>query len=404
MNTSEIKRNAAQYGEYIAQEAAYTAENMSARTAGSVAEADASEYIAGKLTAAGAEVRTEEFKVAPAAAFGWIGVTAVCMMLAYVAYFFVSMVSVALIIVALVPFVVQGVFLSRAFDGAYIQKTSRNVTAVLPCSGEVRRRVFFTAHADSARNFRPYVKGRHALVAAVAAISLVGAAYLLGADIARWAYLGSVGTGLVRGDWLTIGLVGIVFVPFWGAALFVIDGKRASAGAGDNLTGCFAAAAVVKALAETGVPEHTEVGVIVTGAEECGLRGAKAWCDAHAAEYRDGKTYFVTLDTLRDAGRLKAQKRDLNGLQTLDKELVARFSESAGKAGLECGKGGFAFGATDAAAFAAAGLKAVAVTAFDPMSDTYHTENDVADSLDSGFLGKCVIAAVQFVEDLENGD
>ena len=70
MNTSEIKRNAAQYGEYIAQEAAYTAENMSARTAGSVAEADASEYIAGKLTAAGAEVRTEEFKVAPAAAFG----------------------------------------------------------------------------------------------------------------------------------------------------------------------------------------------------------------------------------------------------------------------------------------------------------------------------------------------
>ena len=217
MNTNEIRRNAAQYGEYIAQEAAYTAENMSARTAGSVAEADASEYIAGKLTAAGAEVRSEEFGVSPAAAFGWIGVTVVCMMLAYVAYFFVAMVSVALIVVALVPFAVQGVFLSRAFDGAYISRTSHNVTAVLPCSGEVRRRVFFTAHADSARNFRPYVKGRHALVAAVAAVSLVGAAYLLGADIARWVYLGSVGTGLVRGDWLIAGLVGIVFVPFWGA-------------------------------------------------------------------------------------------------------------------------------------------------------------------------------------------
>ena len=43
MNTSEIKRNAAQYGEYIAQEAAYTAENMSARTAEGVSEADAAE-------------------------------------------------------------------------------------------------------------------------------------------------------------------------------------------------------------------------------------------------------------------------------------------------------------------------------------------------------------------------
>ena len=85
---------------------------------------------------------------------------------------------------------------------------------------------------------------------AAAIISLLGAAYLLAADIARWAYLGSVGTGLARGEWLAVGLGGIVFVPFWGLCLFAIDPKTVSPGANDNLSGCFVAVALIKALAE----------------------------------------------------------------------------------------------------------------------------------------------------------
>ncbi len=405
MKFDELKRTSAETADFISGETARTAEDISDRVAGSVAEADTAEYMAGLLSAAGADVRTETFPVAPAAAFGWIGVTVVCMLLAFAAYFFVSMVSVALIIVAFVPFIVQGVLCSRAFDGAYVKGTSQNVTAVLPCEGEVKKRVFFTAHTDAAKIFRPQIKDRGRLLAAAAIISLLGAAYLLAADIARWAYLGSVGTGLARGEWLAVGLVGIVFVPFWGLCLFAIDPKTVSPGANDNLSGCFVAVALIKALAEKGIKlRSTEVGVILTGAEECGLRGAKAWCDAHAEEYKGTETYFFTLDTLRDAEHLKVQNRDLNGLQKLDKDAVSLFSIAAKKAGAECAKGGAGFGATDAAAFAAAGLKAASVTAMKPFAEYYHSERDSADNTDAALLEKCFLAAVQVVEELDGAE
>ena len=405
MKFDALKRDSAQSKAFIMSETEYVAENMSVRGAGSVAEADAADHFAEKLESLGAKVTKEEFDVAPAAAFGWIGVTAVCVLLAYVAYFFVSMVSVALIIVALVPLVVQGVLMSRAFDKVYIGRVSRNVTAVLPCEGEVKRRVFFTAHLDAAHTFRPAVKGRMKWVLAIVVASLVGTLYLLAADMARWAYLGSVGTGLVTEGWLIAGLVGIVFVPAWIAALFLIDGKKLSVGAGDDLTGCCVALAVMKALAESGVkPAHTEVGVILTGAEECGLRGSKAWCDAHAEEYRGSETYFVTLDTLRDARLLKVHTRDLNGLKALDKDAVGLVKAAADNAGTECGEGGIFLGATDAASFASAGLKATGVTAFDPMSETYHTEKDLPESLDADFLEKCYLLALGIVEELDGRD
>lgn len=404
MNFDTLKRDSARSKDFILSETAYIAENMSVRGAGSVAEADAAEHAAKRMSDVGAKVTVQEFDVAPAAAFGWIGVTVVCMLLAYVAYFFVSMVSVALIIVAMVPFIVQGVMMSRAFDGAYIKRKSRNVTALLPCEGEVKHRVFFTAHLDAAHVFRPRMKGRMKFVIAVAALSLVGVAYLFAADIARWAYLGSVGTGLAADEWMIVGLVGIVFVPVWTAALFLIDGKTVSPGAGDDLSGCTVAMALMKALGESGEKlAHTEVGVILTGSEECGLRGSMAWCDEYADTYRDGKTLFVTLDTLRDADKLKVQDRDFNGMKKLDKDVVSLVSAAAAKVGAECGKGG-GFGATDAASFAAVGLKAACVTALDPMSDAYHTELDHADSLDGELLEKCFLIALQTVEDLESAD
>ena len=97
MKFDALKRDSAQSKAFIMSETEYVAENMSVRGAGSVAEADAADHFAEKLESLGAKVTKEEFDVAPAAAFGWIGVTAVCVLLAYVAYFFVSMVSVALI-------------------------------------------------------------------------------------------------------------------------------------------------------------------------------------------------------------------------------------------------------------------------------------------------------------------
>ena len=48
-------------------------------------------------------------------------------------------------------------------------------------------------------------------------------------------------------------------------------------GANDNLSGCYMGIAILKALKDNGIElENTEVGVILTGSEEAGLRGAKS--------------------------------------------------------------------------------------------------------------------------------
>ncbi len=400
MSFDVIKQRSRENAEYIEKEIAYCAENMSPRLAGSVAEQETAEYTAGALSKTGAKVMLEPFKVAPGAAMGWVSVTVVCMVLALAAYFFVSMVSVALIVLAMVPFVVQGLLCSRAFDGAYKTALSHNVTAVLPCSGEVRRRVFFTAHLDAAPEMSLSAKFGGKAFVAVIVCSLVGAVYFLAANIARWAYLGSVGTGLARDEWMIIGVVGLVFVPFWIACLFMTDEKKIVPGANDNLSGCFTAVALMKALHEAGVElKHTEVGVVLTGSEECGLRGAKAWCDEHAKEY--GDAIFITLDVLREADAVRVGSRDLNGLVKLDREAAEIFSSAARGTGLDFKKGGAGFGATDAAAFAAAGLKATSVTAMSFMPDYYHTRKDSADNIDVALIEKFFLAAVAVVEDSE---
>lgn len=199
---------------------------------------------------------------------------------------------------------------------------------------------------------------------------------------------------------MIIGVVGLVFVPFWIACLFMTDEKKIVPGANDNLSGCFTAVALMKALHEAGVElKHTEVGVVLTGSEECGLRGAKAWCDEHAKEY--GDAIFITLDVLREADAVRVGSRDLNGLVKLDRGAAEIFSSAARGTGLDFKKGGAGFGATDAAAFAAAGLKATSVTAMSFMPDYYHTRKDSADNIDVALIEKFFLAAVAVVEDSE---
>lgn len=77
--------------------------------------------------------------------------------------------------------------------------------------------------------------------------------------------------------------------------------KRVVDGANDNLTGCYMGIAILKALKDEGIElENTEVGVILTGSEEAGLRGSKAWCEAHQGEFQDVPTFIVSYDTIHD--------------------------------------------------------------------------------------------------------
>ena len=111
-------------------------------------------------------------------------------------------------------------------------------------------------------------------------------------------------------------------------------------GANDNLSGCYMGIAVMKALQDAGITlENTEVGVILSGSEEAGLRGAKAWCEQHKGEFDDVPTFIFSYDTIHDPKFLMTNYRDLNGTVKADKDVSDLFMEAAAAIHVPCKKG-----------------------------------------------------------------
>lgn len=176
----------------------------------------------------------------------------------------------------------------------------------------------------------------------------------------------------------------LAWIPILFTALFFENKKRPVMGANDDLTGCFISMAVVKYMQQHDIRfENTEVWVVLTGSEEAGLRGAKAFCKAHKNEMSDVETVFVGLDTIRDYDFAAVYSRDLTGTVKNDAGACALVKEAAKQTGLDLPYKSVFFGATDAAAVTQAGMKAVSVAAMDPApAKYYHTRLDTADNLD----------------------
>ena len=183
-----------------------------------------------------------------------------------------------------------------------------------------------------------------------------------------------------------------------------MERKTSSDGANDNLTGCYMGIAILKALKEQGIElENTEVGVILTGSEEAGLRGAKAWAKAHKDEYKDVETYIFAYDTIHEGRFLGANYKDLNGFVPADKTATDMFMDAAKELDIKCSLTTVPLGATDSAAFNQGGFKAVGITAMDHnLQDYYHTRRDTYDNLDVQGLADCFEVSVQVLENFEN--
>lgn len=374
-----------------------------ARKPASLSEKNAAERLKEQLEKCSDEVVCEEFAVAPAAATGWVYFTIVCAIMAYVTYFFVSFLSVLFVLAAIVPFVVSGLLCLPVFDGMYVTRTSQNVTAVKKCAGDRRRRVVIAAHVDAA----PVSPLKSALggkaVAVVCSLAVVGLLYVFAADVARWVYLGSMGSGMAGGAYLYTGIVGIIFVPVWFACFFVFGGNKTADGVCDNLSGCYTALALLRALGESDcTPENTEIAVVITGAEECGMRGAAAWCDAHKDEDKSD-TVVIALDTVCEEDKFAVSLRELNGLVATDAALADDLAGAAGAAGVICEKRAFSYGATDAVAFARAGYRAASLTASDAMPEYIHTPRDNADCDCAGAMRDAVRVLAEFIRATDGG-
>lgn len=395
---------------YMLKEITYICKNFEKRSPGSKGEKQACEYMADVLkNQCGCEnVKVESFKENPGSFYGWLYLTFTAVFIAIVLMFFVPVASIVLIAFGFVLAFLQFGLYKKVVDKLFKEETGHNVTAIKSCTGEVKRRIFFNGHPDAAWEWPVNYKLGGVGFEGHAVISIVGAFYYLVLSVLYTINYGAVASGIATSDPLfKWAMGGLVFVPFMFGMFFMWNKKRVVDGANDNLSGCYMGIALLKALHDEGIVlENTEVGVILTGSEEAGLRGAKAWCEAHKGEFQDVPTFILSYDTIHDPKYLMTNYRDLNGTVKADKEVSDLFMEASKELNIHCKKGWVPplGGATDSAAFAQAGFRATGVTGLNhKLESYYHTRKDTYTNMNLQGLADCYAVSVKALEMFDGG-
>ena len=410
MNLQSVIDKKKEAAEYMVSEITHICKDFEKRDPGSKGEQQACEYMADVLkNECGCErADVESFKENPGSFFGWIYFTITFVLAAVAISFFYPLVSIILIVVGLLIVFMQFGLYKKFIDRFFPEKTGHNVTAVKSCKGEVKRRIFFNGHPDAAWEWPVNYKLGGVGFEGHAVICGIGAVYYLVISIMLVAKNGLEYVSFDADETLgLLRLIGLVFVPFLIGLYWMWNENRIVDGANDNLSGCYMGIAILKALKEEGIEfENTEVGVILTGSEEAGLRGAKAWCAAHKGEFDDVPTFIFSYDTIHDPKYLMTNYRDLNGTVKADKDVSDLFMEAAKELDISCKKGWVPplGGATDSAAFAQAGFKATGVTGLNhKLEDYYHTRRDTYDNMNEQGLADCFAISVKALEMFDNG-
>ena len=185
------------------------------------------------------KVEIEPFDVHPGAFLGWILTDGKKMIAAIVLFFFgMSAIALALCALSLIFAIVEFLLYKQLLDPFFAKKTSHNVVAVRKPKGEVKRRIIFSGHADSANEWRFTYYGGSKLLVPIIGLSFVG--ILLGLVLGIWAV--AAGHAFSAADSGALNVMRYVFlawIPILFTALFFENKKRPVMGANDALTGCF---------------------------------------------------------------------------------------------------------------------------------------------------------------------
>ncbi len=409
MDLQKIIEKKRESAEYMVKEITYICKTFGKRDPGSQGEKKACEYMAEVLKKdCGCDrADVESFSEHPGSFYGWLFFTITFILAAVVLLYFAPVASVILIALGLAIALSEFGFYLKAVDIFFPKKTGHNVTAIKKCKGETKRRIIFNGHPDAAWEWPVNYALGGVGFEAHALIGFGGTFYYLILAIIQLAKYGTVGADIST-PLGKAGLVGLIFVPFIFGLYFMVNYRRVVDGANDNLSGCYMGIALLKALKDEGIEfENTELGVVLTGSEEAGLRGAKAWCKAHKEEFSDVPTFIFAYDTIHDPKQLMVNYRDLNGTVKADKDASDLFMEAAEELGIQCKKGMVPplGGSTDSAAFAQAGMRAAGITGLNhKLESYYHTRRDSYDNMNLDGLADCFAATVRVLEKFDNGE
>lgn len=388
------------YANFAARNIKKICTEIGPREAGTQAELDAQNYMANQVGNAADEVKQEAFQVAPRALLGWLRIAGILLVVSWAAYMLNMFVAtdvlyapiVAIVSAVIILYMIFGEFLfyKEAMDFALPKATSHNTYCVRKAAGETKRRIIIGGHSDSSMEWRYTHLGGAPLMYFSYIYPVVGLAYLLFITVMQ----------LVQGEINpTLIWINCAFLPAGVMLIFAINYKICVQGANDNLTGCMAAAAVIKFLGDNDIRfENTEVVALFSGAEESGLRGAKAAAKLHKDEYKECETMFLAIDTLTDYEDMAIYSKDMSFMVSHDKRVCQLLKKASANADVDLKFSAVFAGASDAAAMTQAGIPSTCLAAMNPGPPKYyHTRDDKPDILNLKTIEKGVEIALETV-------
>lgn len=301
---------------YMTDGIRYVCENFKNRAPGTESEHKAQEFFRHELSKYADKVEMEEFDLHPKAFMGFIPIAALMLLVSVLFYWLaphsivLPIVAVVLDVIAVLMFLFQFLFYRSVFDFLFPKAKSHNVMARRAPKGEIKRRIIFGGHADAPHEWTySYIAEMWTLVPTIggAIFSLfinLGCAVYAVVTMANSTF--DLTTGLGKG----LGIAALVTIPFCIAIMFFINWKVICDGANDNLSACYTAMGVLKEMADNDFRfENTEVCCLISGSEEAGLRGAKAYARRHKKELQETETVFIAMDTMREIEQMQVYHR-----------------------------------------------------------------------------------------------
>ena len=287
----------------------------------------------------------------------------------------------------------------------FFRRASQNVYAQ-PRRGGKPGRVVICAHYDIARTgaaFRARNIARMNRLNSALPFSIEGFRPLFWSLFLLLPILGARMAG-VEDNWLGIIQLAPTLVLVVGVfALTDIALSEPVPGANDNASGTATAISVAAEL-EQDPPQHLDVSVVLTGAEECLMSGMSSFLRTHRRELDPKTTWFINLNSVgKGELRYVTSEGAIVGYQ-LDpglSEMAMALAAGGGDVAAEPLRYGFA---TDALPVRLAGGRVITLTCLEPgltLPSHYHNPNDVPDHLDPDALDRAHAFAVALIRLLD---
>ena len=293
------------------------------------------------------------------------------------------------------------------------KKTSSNVFGIIKPTGEVKFRIIFEGHTDSAKemNIASYPPKLRKWIAMIGLYFLV---HTIIFSLLKFISQIIGGTSIILYDsviisWTIIDLVYflslIVIYPFFIWLLKGFLGKTVVLGANDNLAATAVALAIGKYLNQN-KPKNVEIWIGSQGSEEVGDKGAGAFVEKYGEQGILDNSYTVVLECCGAAEVMAIIEKDMHRA-IYDKEINSLLDEAYNAAKIEnpdilkLKRVKLKIGACDACQYIHKGYKASAIFGVEEHKNkavNWHSINDAPENIDKKVLKDFLEVSLKFIE------